>query len=105
MRLHEFTTPQQLEETSIVWARKASAKSKFAPKLVQKFQCSTGVRAGRKVSDLKQCTQPINVAKRNAMKLTRAKTKIVQARKAKKTKRINPASLMAKRLNKFKRKK
>jgi hypothetical protein len=90
-------------ETAMVWARKVSKKSKFAPKLVQKFKCTSGLRAGKKVSNLAQCTAPIDVNKRNSMKLTRAKTKVMQARRAKKTKKINPAATMAKRLNKFRK--
>lgn len=90
-------------ETAMVWARKVNNKSKFAPKLVQKFKCTSGLRAGKKVSNLAQCTAPIDVNKRNSMKLTRAKTKVMQARRAKKTKKINPAATMAKRLNRFRK--
>ena len=92
-----------VNETGMVWARKVNPKSRFAPKLVQKFRCTGGLRDGRKVSDLKQCTAPIDIAKRNSMKLTRAKTKIMQARRAKRTKKINPAANVARKLNKFRK--
>ena len=90
-------------ETALVWARKVNPKSKFAPKLVQKFKCTSGLRAGRKVSNLAQCTAPIDISKRNSMKLTRAKTKVMQARRTKKTKNINPAANMARKLNRFRK--
>jgi hypothetical protein len=35
------------------------------------------------------------------MKLTRAKTKVRQARKTKRTKRLNPAAKLAAKLNKY----
>lgn len=106
MRINEIITPelkQKIEETAMVFARKVSKKGKFNPAFKQVYKCTSGPRIGRKVSKLSQCDAPINVAKRNQMKLTRAKTKVVQARKAKKTKRINPAAIMAKRLNQFRR--
>ena len=43
-----------INETGMVWARKVNPKSRFTPKLVQKFRCTGGLRDGRKVSDLKQ---------------------------------------------------
>ena len=92
-----------VNETGMVWARKVNPKSKFAPKLVQKFRCVGGLRHGRKVSDLKQCTAPIDINKRAQMKLTRAKTKVMQARRTKRTKKINPAANIARKLNKFRK--
>lgn len=106
MRINEIITPdleQKMEETAMVFARKTSKKSKFSPAIKQMYKCTSGPRFGRKVANLKQCDAPIDVAKRNKMKITRAKTKVMQARKAKRTKRINPAALMAKRLNQFRK--
>jgi hypothetical protein len=41
------------------------------------------------------------MAQSQRMKKTRAKTKVRQARRTKRTKRINPASRLAARLNKY----
>ena len=87
MRASEF-----LPEHELVWA-----KSKSGPKM--KWRCTTGLRQGRVVPAVIDCSQPIDVAQRARMKLTRANTKIRQARKAKKTKRVNPASKILARLN------
>ena len=106
MRISEIVTPeleQKIAETAMVFARKASKKSRFSPEFRKMYKCTSGPRFGRKVANLKQCDAPIDVAKRNKMKITRAKTKVMQARRAKRTKRINPAAIMAKRLNQFRK--
>ena len=87
MRINEIITPeieQKMLETAM-------------------YKCTSGPRFGRKVASIKQCDAPIDIAKRNQMKLTRAKTKVLQARRAKKTKKINPAAIIARRLNKFRK--
>lgn len=85
-----------LEETSVVWSRK-----KGQAKPTQKFRCAAGPRAGKRVSSIKQCFAPIDVKKREQMKKTRAKTAVRQARKAKKTKRVDPGARLAKMLNRY----
>ena len=72
-------------------------------KVKMKWRCETGNRAGRLVSSPSQCGASIDVGKRAKMKQTRAKTKAVQARKAKRTKKLNVASRIMQALNKFKR--
>lgn len=64
-----------------------------------KFRCSTGPRAGRQVSHPSKCHQPMDVAKAQKMKTTRARTGVQQARRAQRTKSINTASVLANRLN------
>jgi len=99
MRFSEFSNKsvnQELSETSVVWSRKAGQA-----KPTQKFRCAAGPRAGKRVSSIKQCFAPIDVKKREQMKKTRAKTAIRQARKARKTKRVDPGARLAKMLNKF----
>jgi len=86
-----------LPEHELVWA-----KSKSGPKM--KWRCTTGLRQGRVVPAVIDCSQPIDVAQRARMKLTRANTKIRQARKAKKTKRVNPTSRLIRMLNAIKKK-
>jgi len=72
-------------------------------KVKMKWRCETGNRAGRLVSTPSQCGANIDVAKRAQMKKTRARTKFRQARKAKRTKKVNVASRIMQALNKFKR--
>lgn len=95
-RLEDWPS-ENLDETSIAWRR-----GKGKPK--QQFRCSSGPRAGRVVSDIRQCGEHPNPAKAAAMKVTRAKTKVKQARKAKRTKRVNPVSKMIQRMNKLRKK-
>lgn len=90
-----------LIETSMIYARK---KTKGAGiKQVQKFICGIGPRAGKRVSSIAQCSAPVDVDKKIQMKKTRARTKVRQARRAKRTKRIDPSALLAKALNKGRR--
>ena len=89
MLLRELTEP--LEEKQ-VWARKGT-------KLVRKYRCTGGIRTGRIVAQPTQCFAPIDTKQRALMKRTRSRLGSKMARKAKKTKRTNPASI---RLNKGK---
>ena len=98
MRFDEFSNNKTLLETSMIFTR--SGKPGGSVKTKQKFTCSSGPRAGKRVSSIAQCFAPVDIAKRIQMKKTRAKTKIRQARKAKRTKRIDPSSLLTKILNK-----
>ena len=91
MLLREFFTDPQLDEKQ-VWARKGT-------KLVRKYRCTGGLRHGRVVAEPTQCFAPIDIKQRALMKRTRARLGGKMARKAKKTKRTNPASI---RLNKGK---
>lgn len=97
MRAAEFLT-ESLEETAkMVWGVGKHDQRKGQTKL--KFRCTTGPRAGRQVSDIAKCTAPMNVAKAQKMKTTRARTAPTQARRAQRTKTINTASVLANRLN------
>lgn len=97
----EITKKGSLAETSMIFARKKSKGG--GVKQVQKFVCSGGLRAGRRVSNIAQCSAPVDVDKKIQMKKTRARTKVRQARRSKRTKRIDPSSLLAKALNKGRR--
>jgi|TARA_R110000803_G_C11888781_1_gene310683 hypothetical protein len=90
MLLREVTEP--LEEKQ-VWARKGT-------KVVRKYRCGGGQRAGRIVANPTQCFKAIDIKKRANMKRTRARLGGKMARKAKKTKRTNPASKLLRTLNK-----
>ena len=73
--------------------------SRSGDKLKLKYRCASGPKAGRIVPDASACAAPKDLAKAAQMKRTRASTKVRQARKAKKTKRVNPASKILARLN------
>lgn len=66
-----------------------------------KWRCMSGPRAGRTVPSVSDCSKAPDVAQSIRMKKTRAQTKVRQARKAKKTKRVNPSSRLISRLNKY----
>mgnify|MGYP000176516905 CR=1 FL=1 len=80
-------------EAKMVWARKGK-------KVVRKFRCTSGIRAGRVVASPAQCTAPINIKQRMLLKKTKAQKGARMMRKSKKTKRMNPASKMVQRMNK-----
>jgi hypothetical protein len=91
MRAYEFITEHQR-----VFKRNARTG-----KITQKWRCTTGPRKGRIVADPNQCSASLDREKSSKMKLTRAKTKVRQARKTKRTKRLNPAARLAAQLNKY----
>lgn len=64
-----------------------------------RFRCSAGPRAGRQVSHPSKCVQQYDVAAAQRMKRTRARTAPTQARRQKRTKSINTASVLARKLN------
>ena len=64
-----------------------------------KFRCSSGPRSGRQVSHPSKCVQQYDFAKSQQMKRTRARTAPTQARRQKRTKSINTASTLARKLN------
>lgn len=90
MLLNELFT--SLDEKQ-VWARKGQ-------KVVRKYRCMGGQRKSRVVADPAQCFKAIDIKKRVNLKKTKARLGSRMARKARKTKRINPASKLLKRLNK-----
>ena len=84
-----FTT--ELDENQ-VWARAGK-------KVVRKYRCSGGRRNGRIVAKMSQCYAAPDAKKRARMKIMKAKLGTRIAKKTKRTKRTNPASI---RLNKGK---
>tara|TARA_B100001287_G_scaffold243053_1_gene218849 strand:+ start:31 stop:309 length:279 start_codon:yes stop_codon:yes gene_type:complete len=75
-----------------IWGRRGK-------KVVRKYRCATGQRRGRIVAKIAQCFASPNIKKKLSMKRTRARLGARMARKAKRTKRTNPASIALKRLN------
>jgi len=98
MLLREFfidPTEENLEEGQ-TWARSGK-------KVVRKYRCSGGPRKNRVVAKMSQCFAAPNIKKRMAFKKTKARLGSRMIRKAKKTKRINPASKRVQSLNKRRR--
>jgi len=93
MLLREFYS--ELEESQ-VWARSGK-------KVVRKYRCTGGSRRGRVVSKMSQCFAAPDIKKRAQLKKTKARLGKRMAKKAKRTKRINPASRRIAALNKRKR--
>lgn len=83
MKISEIA-PDVLEE-SLVWGRSGT-------KLKKKFRCTSGSRKGRVVSKPEQCNLPRDVGKSIVLKKTKSKFGSKLAKRAKKTKRKNPAS-------------
>ena len=92
MLITDITPNSDLTEKQI-WGRRGKT-------LVRKYKCSSGNRKGRIVAKIAQCFAAPNIKKKISMKRTRARLGARMMRKAKRTKRINPASIALNRLNK-----
>jgi hypothetical protein len=75
-----------------IWGRKGT-------KLVRKYRCMSGQRKGRIVPTPTACFAAPDIKKRQKMKITRARLGAKMARKSKRTKRTNPASIRLRTLN------
>jgi|TARA_B110000879_G_scaffold25621_1_gene34572 hypothetical protein len=93
--LLNHTTTDDLEEGQ-TWARSGK-------KVVRKYRCSSGPRKNRVVAKMAQCFAAPDIKKRMNFKKTKARLGAKMARKAKKTKRINPASKRVQSLNRKRR--
>lgn len=91
MRACEFITDHRM-----VWKRNAKTG-----KVTLNWRCETGPRDNRTVPRVSDCSQAPDIAQSQRMKKTRAKTKVRQSRRAKRTKRINPLAKLSARLNKY----
>lgn len=91
MRLAEITQ-EPLIEARMVWRRSGS-------KIKRAVRCTSGPRAGRVVSNPTQCSKPIDLKKRMTLKRTKAKMGKRMLRKARRTKKFNPAAKRLKQLN------
>ena len=83
---------EEIEE-GMAWAKRGN-------KVVRKFRCGSGKRKGRVVSSTAQCFAAPDIKKRMKLKQTKARLGARMVRKAKKTKRVNPASKRVAALNK-----
>lgn len=101
MKFEEFKIEGDLEEfyEGLVWGRgKSDARH---GKLKLKFRCPSGPRKSRQVSHPSKCWAHPDIAQAQRMKTTRAKTKFQQARRQSRTKKINTATRLVRRLNKY----
>jgi len=87
MRVSEVLSERQ------VWARSGNT-------VVRKYRCVTGSRKGRIVATPAQCFKAPDIKKRITLKKTKARLGARMARKAKRTKRTNPASKRVAAMNK-----
>lgn len=94
MLLSEVILP--LDEKQ-VWARTGK-------KIVRKYRCAGGRRNGRVVSNMSQCYAALNLNRSLQLKKTKARRGNQMTRKARRTKRLNPASKRIQTLNKSRRK-
>lgn len=90
MKIFEIT--EGIDE-GVAWRRKGG-------RVVRKYRCTSGVRKGRTVSDPKKCHAPVNVAKSMKFKATKAAKGYSMKGKSKRTKKHNPASSRARKMNK-----
>jgi len=93
MLLREFITRA---DEKMVWA-------KSGQKAVRKYRCTGGPRKGRVVAQIAQCFAAPDVKKRIQLKKTKARLGVRMARKARKTKRVNPISKRIRTMNKASR--
>ena len=91
MLLDEVTSGE-LVEARMVWRRMGN-------KIKRAVRCTSGPRAGRVVKNSSQCAKPIDLKKRMTLRRTKAKMGARMKRKAKMTRRMNPASKRLKSLN------
>lgn len=92
MKINEFTE-ESITEARMVWR-------KVGNKITRGVRCTSGPRKGRTVKTASQCGAPIDIKKRLTLRKTKAKLGRRMARKAKRTKRLNPASRRLRKLNK-----
>jgi len=91
MKIIEIFAEEVLDEKQI-WGRKGTS-------VVRKYRCTSGQRKGRIVAKPDQCFKPINIKARIRMRRLRSQKGAVMVRRAKRTKRTNPASRRLRILN------
>lgn len=91
MRIDEFTE-EPIVEARMVWRRMGNT-------IKRAVRCTSGRRAGRVVSNIGQCSKPIDMKKRLTLKRTKARMGKRLARKSQRTRRMNPASRRLKTMN------
>ena len=100
MKADEFMWEGEGLYDGMVWGRGKSTARGGTVKM--KFRCPSGPRKSRQVSHPSKCWDHPNIAQAQRMKTTRARTGPQQARRQSRTKNINTATRLVRRLNKFK---
>jgi len=102
MRFNEFkdTLEALIPSLDDIEVEEGMAWAKRGNKVVRKYRCTGGPRKSRIVSKPAQCFAPPDIKKRIKLKMTKARLGARMVRKAKKTKRVNPASRRVQALNK-----
>jgi len=83
---------EEVYEAKLVYARKGRA-------IIRKYRCGSGRLKGKTVTKPAACFKPVNMKKRFTLARTKAKMGARMKRKAKMTRRMNPASKRLKTLN------
>ena len=95
MRLEEFTDVT-ITEGRMVWRKMGNT-------IKRAVRCTSGRRKGRVVSNVSQCSAPIDFKKRLTLKRTKARMGTRMARRAQRTKKFNPNSRRLRTMNKRRR--
>jgi hypothetical protein len=100
MKFKEFAI-EGIEEfyEAMVWGRGKTTPRHGTVKM--KYRCPAGPRKSRQVKHPSDCYKQYDVAQAQRMKTTRARTGPQQARRQSRTKNINTATKLVRRLNKY----
>lgn len=93
MKISEIILETAITENRVVWRKSGN-------RIVKGIRCSGGPRRGRVVSTSAQCSGPIDIKKKFQLKKTKSKMGQRMARKARRSKRVNPTSKRLARMNK-----
>ena len=92
MKTFEIVTESSVLLEKQIWGRRGA-------KLVRKYRCTSGRRKNRIVATPAQCFAAPDIKARVRMKQLRRRLGAKMMRKAQRTKRVNPASRVLRRLN------
>lgn len=84
------------EGAKIAWARVGN-------RVVRKYRCTSGRRQGRIVANPADCNKPLDLKKRQRMRITRKARGTIAAARRKRTMAKNPASVRVQKLNRAER--
>ena len=89
-------TEENIFEARMVWRKMGNTVKRAV-------RCTSGRRKGRVVSNVSQCSAPIDFKKRITLKRTKARLGSRMARRAQRTKKFNPQSRRLRMMNKRRR--
>ena len=97
--LYQDLTEQFIEQYLTEAGGAVMAWGKSGKKIIKKYRCKSGPKAGRLVSEPQQCSRRVDPEKRMKMKRLLAKIGKRMTRKAKRTKLVDPVSKQVRRKN------